>query len=117
MTEVSALAEADDAGWMTKKSTLPAYLALLAAVAGIAWSAILVRWAGIPGPASAFYRVLVAGIVLIPWAAARAARGSTQKGDSPLFSRKKGTAYAIAVLGGVFFALDIALWNTAVMFT
>jgi len=93
-----------------------AYLALLAAVAGIAWSAILVRWAGIPGPASAFYRVLVAGIVLIPWAAARAARGR-QKGDSPLSSRKKGTAYAIAVLGGVFFALDIALWNTAVMYT
>jgi len=89
-----------------------AYLALLAAISGIAWSAIFVRWADVPGPASAFYRVLVAGAVLIPL---RLARG--EKGDSHPFSRKKGTASAIAVLGGVFFALDIALWNTAVMYT
>jgi len=97
-----------------RASRTPAYLALLAAVAGVAWSAILVRWAGVPGVTSAFYRVLVAGAVLVPW---RLARGSTKKGDSHLFSQIKGTAGAIAVLGGVFFALDIALWNTAVMYT
>ena len=91
----------------TKKSALPAYLALLAAVAGIAWSAILVRWAGVPGAASAFYRVLVAGAVLIPWRLV-ARRGATV---SP------PRAAAVAVLGGVFFALDIALWNTSVMYT
>jgi drug/metabolite transporter (DMT)-like permease len=52
----------------TRSSPGPlAYLALLAAIAGIAWSAIFVRWAGIPGSASAFYRVSVAGAVLIPW--------------------------------------------------
>lgn len=84
----------------------PAYLALVAAVAGIAWSAILVRWAGVPGASSAFYRVLVAGAVLVPW---RLVRGVTQ----PVSPR----AAAIAVLGGVFFALDIALWNTSVMHT
>jgi drug/metabolite transporter (DMT)-like permease len=84
----------------------PAYLALAAAVAGIAWSAILVRWAGVPGASSAFYRVLVAGAVLVPW---RLVRGVTQ----PVSPR----AAAIAVLGGVFFALDIALWNTSVMHT
>ena len=89
----------------------PAYGALLAAVAGIAWSAILVRWAGVPGPASAFYRVLVAGIVLIPW---RLLRGRARPSDSPLLS---GAAAWIAIAGGVFFALDIALWNTAVMYT
>ena len=100
---------------MSSRSALSAYLALLAAVAGIAWSAILVRWAGVPGASSAFYRVLVAGLVLIPW---RLARGRTQKGDSHPFLRKKGTAAGwIAVLGGVFFALDIALWNTSVMHT
>jgi drug/metabolite transporter (DMT)-like permease len=88
------------------RATLPAYLALLAAVAGIAWSAILVRWAGVPGAASAFYRVLVAGAVLIPW---RLMRGATR----PVSPR----AAAVAVLGGVFFALDIALWNTSVMYT
>jgi drug/metabolite transporter (DMT)-like permease len=87
-------------------TSAPAYLALLAAVAGIAWSAILVRWAGVPGSASGFYRVLVAGVVLIPW---RLIRGSTRAIDP--------RAAAIAVLGGVFFGLDIALWNTSVMKT
>jgi drug/metabolite transporter (DMT)-like permease len=83
-----------------------AYAALVATVAGIAWSAILVRWADVPGPSSAFYRVLVAGIVLIPW---RLIRGGTRPVDR--------RAAAVAVLGGVFFALDIALWNTSVMYT
>lgn len=91
---------------MTKKSNLPAYLALGAALGGIAWSAILVRWAGVPGSASAFYRVFIAGAVLVPW---RLLRGATQ----PVSAR----AGAVAVLGGVFFALDIAMWNTSVMHT
>src|SRR4029077_4082649 len=34
------------------------YLALLAGMACIAWSAIFVRWTDMPGPASAFYRLL-----------------------------------------------------------
>jgi drug/metabolite transporter (DMT)-like permease len=89
-----------------RSARLSAYAALLAAVAGIAWSAILVRWAGAPGVVSAFYRVFVAGLVLVPW---RLIRGRTQ----PVANR----AAAIAVLGGVFFALDIALWNTSVMHT
>ena len=95
-----------------RSASVQASLALLAAIAGIAWSAILVRWAGVPGPVSAFYRVLVAGLVLIPWRLVRG--GSATRSDSP---RNTGRAGAIAVLGGVFFALDIALWNTAVMYT
>jgi len=83
-----------------------AYLALLAAVAGVAWSAIFVRWAGIPGAASAFYRVLVAGVVLVPLRLVRGPRGRVTSG-----------AAAVAFAGGVFFALDIALWNTSVMHT
>jgi hypothetical protein len=55
--------------------TTKAYLVLAVAIAGIAWSAIFVRWAGIPGSASAFYRVLVAGAVLLPW---RLVRGGTR---------------------------------------
>ena len=76
------------------------------AVSGIAWSAIFVRWAGVPGPVSAFYRVLIAGLVLFAW---RGVRGATR----PV----SGRAAWIAVGGGVFFALDLALWNTAVMKT
>ena len=99
-------------------SRLSAYAALLAAIAGIAWSAILVRWAGVPGAASAFYRVLVAGAVLVPWAAV----ARTKNGGCPRFLGSRDTAGDprapwIAVAGGVFFALDIALWNTSVMHT
>ena len=76
------------------------------AVGGIAWSAIFVRWAGIPGTASGFYRVLIAACVLIPW---RFARGAAQP-----FNRR---AALLAVAGGAFFAFDLALWNTAVLRT
>jgi drug/metabolite transporter (DMT)-like permease len=85
---------------------LRAYAALVVAVGGIAWSAILVRWAGVPGPASAFYRVLTAAAVLVPW------RLADRRHDWPPWS-----AAVPAVLGGVFFAFDLALWNTAVMHT
>ncbi len=44
-----------------------AYASLVVAVLGITWSAVFVRWAGVSGPASAFYRVLVAAAVLLPW--------------------------------------------------
>jgi drug/metabolite transporter (DMT)-like permease len=91
---------------MTRASTLRAYLALVLTVAGISWSAILVRWAGVPGTVSAFYRVLIAGAILIVW---RGIRGSTR----PVSARHA----AIAIAGGVFFALDLAFWNTAVMKT
>jgi drug/metabolite transporter (DMT)-like permease len=83
-----------------------AYAALLVAIGGITWSAIFVRWADVEGAASAFYRVLIAGAVLIPW---RLVRG----GRKPVSARACWTAVA----GGVFFALDLALWNTAVLRT
>lgn len=83
-----------------------AYLALALTVAGIAWSAILVRWAGVPGAASGFYRVLIAAAVLIPWRLARGGARSYEPRDALL-----------AVAGGAFFALDLAFWNTAVMRT
>ena len=92
---------------MRPRSTLLPYLALAAAIAGISWAAILVRWAEIPGSASAFYRVLIAGAVLVLW---RAARGATR-------SAPTRAAIWTAVAGGVLFALDLALWNTAVMRT
>jgi drug/metabolite transporter (DMT)-like permease len=93
------------------ESRLRAYAALVLAVGGITWSAIFVRWAGAPGPVSAFYRVLIAAAVLIPW---RLAVTPKPRAASPLDQRR---ARWIAVAGGVFFALDVALWNTAVMRT
>ena len=83
-----------------------AYGALLGAILGISWSAVFVRWAGIPGPASAFYRVLIAAAVLVPW---RLAGGTTRTLDR--------RAVLLALAGGAFFAFDIALFNTAVLRT
>lgn len=83
-----------------------AYCALAVAVLGITWSAIFVRWAGVPGPASAFYRVLIAALVLVPWLAAR--------GPRRLPSRR---AAVLALAAGAFFAFDLALFNTAVLRT
>jgi drug/metabolite transporter (DMT)-like permease len=87
-------------------SSWRAYAALALTVAGIAWSPIFVRWAGVSGVASGFYRVLIAAVVLIPW---RLARGSTRRVDR--------RAALIAMAGGAFFALDLAFWNTAVLRT
>jgi drug/metabolite transporter (DMT)-like permease len=50
--------------------------------------------------------VLIAGVILIVW---RGIRGSTR----PVSGRHAAIAFA----GGVFFALDLAFWNTAVMKT
>lgn len=88
-----------------------AYGALLIAIAGIAWSAIFIRWSAVPGPTSAFYRVFIASVVLVPWWALRQlvgrdpARGMTRR------------SVWLALAGGIFFGLDLALYNTSVMRT
>jgi drug/metabolite transporter (DMT)-like permease len=98
-----------------RESRLRAYAALAAAVGGITWSAIFVRWAGTPGPVSAFYRILIAAAVLIPWRlSVTPAPRQTPTSSSRMDPRR---ARWIALAGGVFFALDLALWNTAVMQT
>ena len=83
-----------------------AYAALAAAIFGMAWSALFVRWAGVPALAAAFYRVLIAGLVLIPW---RLLHRPSRFGSS--------RAVNLALLGGAFFAGDLALFNSAVLRT
>ncbi len=83
-----------------------AYLALLGGILCIGWSAIFVRWTDIPGPASAFYRLLIPALVLAPtW----------------LWDRKKPAVdlrtLAIICGGGAFFALDLAFYNTSILRT
>lgn len=94
-----------------RESRLRAYAALAAAVGGITWSAIFVRWAGTPGPVSALYRVLIAAAVLVPWRLAVTPRPRA----AAAIDRRR--ARWTAILGGVFFACDLALWNTAIMKT
>src|SRR6202166_3753916 len=82
------------------------YLALAAGVLCIAWSAIFVRWTDMPGPASAFYRMLIPAVLLLPtWFIG---------GKSPRVSPK--TLMVIAI-GGFFFALDLAFYNTSIVQT
>lgn len=85
--------------------TLP-YLALTAGVICIAWAAIFVRWTNIPGPASAFYRLLIPAAVLLP---------------TFFFDRAKSRlslrTLSIISLGGFFFALDLAFYNTSILQT
>lgn len=83
-----------------------AYAALALAVGAIAWVPLLIRWAAIPGPASAFYRVLIAAVVLVPWTMVR------PRGRTP--DRR---AAMLAIGGGICFGLDLALYNTAVLRT
>lgn len=95
---------------VSERRRWPAYAALAGAVFAIAWSAILVRWADIPGSASAFYRVLVALCVLLPWRLAHKPAGARRQTPSR-------RALWLAAAAGLFFALDLAFFNTAVMRT
>ena len=88
------------------ESRVAAYLALVAGIVCIAWSAIFVRWTDIPGPASAFHRMLIPAVVLLPTFA-------TDRKRERLVSR----TWLIIGLGGLFFALDLALYNTAILRT
>lgn len=86
-----------------------AYLVLALGVFAIGWSALFVRWSAMPGWTSAFWRMAIAQLVFVPWAlGARARMGAS----APPRSR---AAERAAVIAGVFFAADLALFNTAVM--
>jgi len=79
------------------------YLLLLFGILCISWSAILVKIAGISGFGSGFYRLLFGTISIIPvWLYFK----------KPITDRK---GVKIAIICGILFACDIALWNTSIM--
>jgi len=79
------------------------YFLLIFGVLCISWSAILVKIANISGFGSGFYRLLFGTIGIIPvW----------------LYFKKPITdlkGVKVAIICGVLFACDIALWNTSIM--
>jgi drug/metabolite transporter (DMT)-like permease len=83
-----------------------ATLALAVGVVAIAWSALFVRWTHMPGIASAFYRVLFAALALWPFLLTRRERAQLTR-----------PVVATTLLGGLFFAGDIGLYNIAVNHT
>jgi drug/metabolite transporter (DMT)-like permease len=83
------------------------YGALTVGVVAIAWSAIFVRWAQMPGITSAFYRMLIASVALWPVLLLSKVK----------LSNVSRSAFLLTALSGVFFAGDVGLFNTAVMHT
>lgn len=86
-----------------RKHQLLPYILLITGLLCIGWSAIFVKLAAVSGFASAFYRMAIASAAVLPlW----------------YFRKKSGLdfkAFRAAALCGVFFAIDIAMWNTSIL--
>lgn len=83
------------------------YLALFIAILSMGTSAILVRLADAPGPVTAFYRVSLSTLILTPFFLKRCIRKCN-------LSRE---ILIVPILGGIFTALDLTLWNTSLFYT
>jgi drug/metabolite transporter (DMT)-like permease len=82
-----------------------AYLVMVLGVLGLGFSGIFVRWANAPGAVTGFYRMVVALTVLAPYFVRRLrARGRLPRKE-----------LLVALLGGLFFAGDLLLWNTGIL--
>lgn len=78
-------------------------LALVIGIICIAFSAIFVKLAGVAPVTAAFYRIAIAWVVLLPWC---------------IIKRKTIIARAdmwVALLAGVVFASDVAVWNMSIL--
>lgn len=82
-------------------------MALIGGSLAIAFASIAIKWANTPGTVSGFYRMAIAAVVVaLPFV--RQARR-----DAPL-SRKH---VILALIAGLFFALDVAVYYTAILIT
>jgi drug/metabolite transporter (DMT)-like permease len=84
-----------------------AALSLAVGVFGIAWAAMFVRWSAVSGLVSAFYRLAFAALVFVPWWL------MSKRGGTPATPQ----ARRAAIIAGVLFGADLALFNSAVMAT
>ena len=84
-----------------------AYIGLGIGILSLGMSAIFVRWADAPGPVTGFYRMFISTVILTPFFAKRNRKGSALTTRTILYP----------ALGGIFLALDLALWNTSVFYT
>jgi len=68
---------------------------------------MFVRWADAPGPVTAFYRMFFSIFMLAPFVLPRVSKNSAIRSWNVAFP----------LLAGVFTALDLALWTTALSYT
>jgi drug/metabolite transporter (DMT)-like permease len=92
---------------MTQNKSLPAYAALGVGVLALSFSAMFVRWANAPGPITAFYRLFFSIFLLLPFFLPRAKVNPAITSNAVFFP----------ILAGVFTALDLALWTSALSYT
>ena len=86
--------------------TLP-YLALGVGIISMGMSAIFVRWADAPGPVTAFYRLFLSTLILTPFFLKRCLKKC----------KVNKKILLVPILGGLFTAVDLALWNTSLFYT
>ena len=91
---------------MSNKSIL-AYLALGMGVLALSFSAMFVRWANAPGPVTAFYRLFLSIIMLLPFFIPRVGGNASIRTSAIWFP----------LLAGVFTAGDLALWTSSLSYT
>jgi drug/metabolite transporter (DMT)-like permease len=104
----------------TQSTRLRAYVALAVGILCIGFSAIFTKWADLPGSVSAFYRVLIATAALtIPYLLYVYRRRQREKllGIEERAPRMGWALFGVTVLAGLFFALDLVFWNTALLVT
>ena len=89
----------------SRRTNLLSYAALGVGILSLGFSGIFVRWAHAPGVVTSFYRMAIA-VVLIALPFARRLRAA---------GRIPAAGLRYALLGGLFFAGDVALWATGVV--
>ncbi len=87
----------------SRNHTILPFVLLIFGLLCIGWSAIFVKLAAVSGFASAFYRMAIASVAILPLWLTRKKTG--------LDKRSTG----IAIVCGCLFACDIAMWNTSIL--
>lgn len=91
--------------WVVTKETRIAYVALACGIVCIGCSALFVKIAAVPGPVSAFYRLLFAAPPLVAgWIWGKKSMPSWRE-------------LLLLSLGGALFAADLIFWNTGLLLT
>ena len=91
-----------------KNQKILPYLALVSGVICLSFSAMFVRWAQAPGPVLSFYRMSIAALVLAPlfW-----------RQQQRMKRRLAAGMLVLPLLGGIFTALDHAVWSSSLSYT
>ena len=85
-----------------------ALLALFAGALGIAFAPIFVRWSEVGPVATAFWRMALALPLLALWASLQPRRAAAPE---------RHTGISMALLAGLFFAADLAVWHWSIRLT